>query len=158
MRGFLVRYRDWLQARCPKSPLLAKVNEKLRSPGTGPAKLWPRLAREELGLPLSFRALRQAPVNEQGVVLLFGMVAKDLGFQIEIVQKKFPDCEALRPIDKNGSRWQRVRIEFEYKSSNFRAHRHDCKECDVIVCWEHDWPQCPLEVIELRKVVGKLAA
>lgn len=24
---------------------------------------------------------------------------------------------------------------------------------DIIVCWEHNWEDCPLEVIELRKVI-----
>jgi hypothetical protein len=28
--------------------------------------------------------------------------------------------------------------------------------CDIIVCWEHDWPDCPIEVIELRDVIRKL--
>jgi hypothetical protein len=41
---------------------------------------------------------RHEPVNEQGVVLLFGMLAKDLGNMIEAVQKGFPDREAKRQI------------------------------------------------------------
>jgi hypothetical protein len=24
----------------------------------------------------------------------------------------------------------------------------------VIVCWVHNWPECPLEVVELRAVVN----
>jgi hypothetical protein len=31
---------------------------------------------------------------------------------------------------------------------------HDPKGCDLIVCWEHNWPECPLEVLELRAIVG----
>ncbi len=48
-------------------------------------------------------------------------------------------------------KWQRVRIEFEYESRNFYKHRHSHKGCDVIVCWRHNWKECPrdLEVIEL---------
>ena len=34
--------------------------------------------------------------------------------------------------------------------------RHDPAACDLIVCWEHNWPECPLEVIELRSVVDRL--
>ena len=26
----------------------------------------------------------------------------------------------------------------------------------MIVCWKHNWPECPLEVLELSKFVGKL--
>jgi hypothetical protein len=28
----------------------------------------------------------------------------------------------------------------------------------LIVCWEHDWLQCPLEVLELRSVIDSLEA
>jgi hypothetical protein len=32
-------------------------------------------------------------------------------------------------------------------------------QCDVIVCWVHNWPECPewIEVVELRKVVDRMA-
>jgi hypothetical protein len=26
----------------------------------------------------------------------------------------------------------------------------------MIICWKHNWPECPLEVLELSKLVGKL--
>jgi hypothetical protein len=26
----------------------------------------------------------------------------------------------------------------------------------VIVCWEHNWPECPVEVLELRAVLDEL--
>lgn len=43
-----------------------------------------------------------------------------------------------------------MRIEFEYRSRNFREHRHDPADCDLIVCWEHDWPGAPVEVLKLK--------
>ena len=49
-----------------------------------------------------------------------------------------------------GGKWQPIWIEFEYESRNFMKHMHDVKGCDLIVCWEHNWPDCPIEVIELR--------
>jgi hypothetical protein len=27
-------------------------------------------------------------------------------------------------------------------------------DADMIVCWKHNWPECPLEVLELSKLVG----
>ena len=35
---------------------------------------------------------------------------------------------------------------------------HDPKKCDVIVCWVHNWPECPkhIEVIELSKVIREM--
>jgi hypothetical protein len=106
------------------------------------------------GAPLNFRGLRHAPINELGVVYIFGMVSYELGFIVEALQSSFPDCEAKRSIGKD--RWQRTRIEFEFRSSNFRAHKHPLDGADLIVCWEHDWPDCPLEVIELRGAIISL--
>lgn len=80
------------------------------------------------GNPTHFRGLRHEPVNEQGVVLLFGMLAKELGYLVESVQTGFPDCEAMRQITPE--RWQRVRIEFEFESRNFREHGHPASGCD----------------------------
>jgi hypothetical protein len=30
--------------------------------------------------------------------------------------------------------WERIAIEFEYRSSNFERHGHDPERCDLIVC------------------------
>jgi hypothetical protein len=116
----------------------------------------PLLERPTYGEPLDFPALRHEPVNEQGVVLLFGMVAKDLGYVVESVQAGFPDCEAKRQIGPK--RWQRVNIEFEFESRNFRDHGHPLTGCDVIVCWHHNWDDCPahIEVLELSTRIKSL--
>ena len=113
--------------------------------------------RATYGGPTHFRGLRQEPVNEQGVVLLFGMLAKQLGYVIEAVQTGFPDCEAMRQVTPE--RWQRVQIEFEFESRNFRDHGHPARGCDVIVCWRHNWDECPedVEVVELSSVIQSLA-
>ena len=67
------------------------------------------------------------------------------------MQAGFPDCIAMR--ETAPGKWQRVRVEFEFESRNFRKHRHRQDRCDVIVCWVHNWKECPLEVVELSKVV-----
>jgi hypothetical protein len=91
------------------------------------------------------------PTNEGGVISLFGAMAASLGFLILKIQTEFPDCEAVRVAGKDRNR--PVKIEFEYESRNFLRHMHDVNGCDIIVCWEHNWPECPLEVIELKKMV-----
>jgi Homing endonuclease associated repeat len=113
--------------------------------------------RPVYGNPSHFRGLGHEPVNEQGVVLLFGMLARELGYVIEAVQTGFPDCEAKRQIAPG--RWQRVCIEFEFESRNFRDHGHPASGCDVIVCWRHNWEECPenIEVVELSKVIKSVA-
>jgi hypothetical protein len=99
------------------------------------------------GCPLVF-----APTNEAGVLYLFGAMSERLGFLVLLVQAAFPDCEAMRVVAEN--RLQPVKIEVEYQSRNFLKHMHDLKGCDMIVCWEHNWPECPLEVLELKGVVS----
>jgi hypothetical protein len=97
------------------------------------------------GAPLDY-----APDNEQGVVFLFSHLArKKFGMRVERIQTGFPDCIAYRGT-------KRIRIEFEYRSRNFRDHRHLVSGCDLIVCWEHNWPDMPrkLQVIELRQKFG----
>lgn len=102
------------------------------------------LVGERVDLPI----LNYAPLNEMGVIVLFGYYLQDLGFShLEEIRAGFPDAIAMRPIG-NG-KFQRVRIEFEFRSASFKSHGHPMDGCDVIVCWIHDWKDCPLEVIEL---------
>ena len=107
------------------------------------------------GQPLLPGPLTFAPTNEAGVLAAFACMARELGFVIQRIQAEFPDCEAMREVDKN--RWQRVRIEFEYESYNFVEHRHPPSGCDLIVCWFDNWPGCPLEVLELSKALEGLS-
>jgi hypothetical protein len=112
--------------------------------------------KEIFGQPIDFRGLRFAPINEQGVVYLFGMISSEIGFYIESIRTGFPDCEGKRCFDKKNNLWEHVKIEFEFKSSNFIQHGHNPDECDVIVCWQNDWNDCPIEVIELKEEIRKL--
>lgn len=125
----------------------------------------PRPARTSAPIPngrplrgehLGIGGMRNAPTNEMGVIALFTLLAERLGFQIETLQSGYPDCEASRRV--GSSVWQTVRIEFEFESRKFRDHGHPPDKCDIIVCWVHNWPDCPknLEVIELSKEVKML--
>lgn len=102
---------------------------------------------------INFRGLVYSPVNEDGVIFLFGRVVDDLHMYIEEIKAGYPDCVARRYTGKG---WERILIEFEYQSSNFKMHGHDPAECDIIVCWDHDWKNCPLEVIELRTEIESM--
>ena len=120
---------------------------------------FPRRVLEDrplLGAVTQLPGLAHEPVNEMGVILLFGMVAQQLGFIVESVQAGFPDCEAR--MEMQPGRWQRVRIEFEYESRSFRQHNHDAEQCDLIICWRHNWKGCPpkLQVLELSRMMKDL--
>jgi Homing endonuclease associated repeat len=132
----------------------ARRSREDRTSPTLATATWPQLPMKGpiYGPLLRSGALAHGPINEDGVIFAFGTVAERLGFVVTRVQSEFPDCEALRRIGEE--RWQRLRIEFEYESRNFLRHMHDPNECDLIICWEHNWPECPLEVLELRKVVS----
>ena len=32
-------------------------------------------------------------------------------------------------------------------------HGHNENECEIIVCWIHEWEDCPIEVLELRNII-----
>ncbi|MBI1312332.1 hypothetical protein GC176_13665 [bacterium] len=150
--GQSVDYADQL-VQPESTPNEEQPNTTVSASGT---TTWPSLGGRAYGPVLNFRGLQHAPVNEQGVVFLFGMLALELGFLVESVATGFPDCEAKRRISKTGNRWERVRIEFEFCSRNFVDHGHPVNGCDLIVCWEHNWGDCPLEVLELRSVLEAL--
>jgi hypothetical protein len=160
------QYREWLRGNNPDSPNLEIVESFLNrdeaskkmpdlAASTKPRRRatpsYPRTGARLYGKPLNFGNLTFEPTNEQGVVFLFGMVSKTLGFDsIEYLGTDFPDCEGKRRV-RGGQ--QHVRIEFEFKSRNYDHPPHGC---DMIVCWEHNWKECPLEVLELKKEIKEL--
>jgi hypothetical protein len=145
----------------PDVMAMARAEKELSWPAT--ESLWPghEAARWDVftnrpvyGTPMNMCPLAHAPTNELGVVFLFGVLVRELGYIVTLLQAGFPDCEALRQVMRD--KWQRLRIEFEFESLNFVKHGHDVKGCDMIICWKHNWSECPLEVLELSKLVGKL--
>jgi len=146
-------------ASCSEAePLAFEATVKLDGDDTPPVIVHgKRDDRPTYGNPIDFRGLRHEPVNEQGVVFLFGMVARELGYMVEAVRTNFPDCKAKRQVGRG--KWEDVHIEFEYESRNFRDHGHRAEGCDVIVCWRHNWSECPktIEVVELADVIGLLS-
>ncbi len=109
--------------------------------------------RSIVGDPINFEGLIYGPLNENGVIFLFSKFHDKLGINIEAIQAAYPDAKGRRKTSKG---WEDIWIEFEYKSSQFKVHKHDPKECDIIICWEHDWKSCPLEVIELKSIIRKI--
>lgn len=108
--------------------------------------------RSVVGDPINIEGLIYAPLNENGVIFLFSKLAPKLGYIIEAIQPAFPDAKGRRKTSKG---WEDVWIEFEYRASSFKVHGHDPKGCDVIVCWENDWKDSPLEILALKGIVEK---
>ena len=161
--SILLEFGRWAKQYHPDFPYFGELPETQHSPPPVPAETtstefasWVPSGDRLYGPVLNFRGLQHAPINEQGVVLLFGMVALEFGFMVESVATGFPDCEAKRRVSRKGDMWERVHIEFEYQSRNFRDHGHDPAQCDLIVCWEDNWPECPVEVLELSSAIEAL--
>lgn len=103
-----------------------------------------------VGELINFRVMVYSPINEMGVVFLFSRLLEDLNMYIEEVRIKYPDCIARRYTGKG---WKKVYIEFEYLSSNFIQHKHDPKECDIIVCWIDDFTPEQKKIIEGVEII-----
>lgn len=89
-------------------------------------------------------------------MFLFGLIAKDLEILVEGIQEAFPDAFGRR---QESNRYYHVDIEFKFKSSGYRdTYFKDKLLCDILVCWEHDWKNCPseIEVIELKSKIREL--
>lgn len=114
-------------------------------------------------VPSTFAGFIWEPSNEQQVVLLFGMLLALKRFGeplcIEKCDTAFPDCVAINAVTG-----ERIKIEFEFRSSAFREHKREwllLKKNDpsarwMVVCWEHDLKNdsdilSGIEVVELKK-------
>ena len=137
----LLNFNEWLKNNYPDSKYIELIEEKYanKSQCNKTVKLkkqndinkfeWESTSNIRYGAPMDFRGLRHEPINEQGVVFLFGKVSEELGFSIEAIKTGFPDCEGKRLVNKNKGHWEKVLIEFEYLSKNFKEHGHNTDQC-----------------------------
>lgn len=82
--------------------------------------------------------------NELGLIVVFAQQAKEAGFEIVDVGGSYPDAV----IRKNGIEY---RTEFEFRARNFLEHKHDPRQCDLIICWENDFTESALPVLALSE-------
>jgi len=107
-----------------------------------------------VGEPMELGLMRWTPTNEMGVVALFIEYRTQLGFPIvEFIRPQFPDAAVF---EKTGKGYARKYIEFEYKSKGYKTHLASKRKCHYVVCWEHDWKECPMPVIELKAEIPKI--
>jgi len=113
-----------------------------------------QIQQHETGDILGVRGIVYEPINEQVVILLFAALAYELDFRIEGIRSRFPDALLRRKTSKD--RWISCKAEFEFRSSEFNTHGHDEKQCDLLICWEHNWNNCPIEVLSLKEAIKHL--
>ena len=145
-------------AQEPASPtsLHAMQGVTIANPSTL-SRITPLSVPSVYGDPIDFRGVRHAPVDVGGVIFLFGMISRELGFNVEAMSSGFPRCEAKRQLAPG--KWARVRIEFELESRNFRDAGRNPGACDLIVCWRDTWTDRPvsLDVLSLERMLPTLA-
>jgi hypothetical protein len=86
--------------------------------------------------------ITRVPRNEEEVKRIFYKLEDTLSFQDVKEFVSFPDASAFYE-------GREINIEFEYRSSNFKKHGHEEKDCDLIVCWEDDDCSLKVRVLEL---------
>ena len=135
-------------------PAIEGIDSTVAETEESPELVFNRLEKiQNHGDILGVRGIVYEPINEQGVILLFAALCFDLGFRIEGVRTRFPDALLIR---KNAQgTFSKCLAEFEFKASNYKLHKHPLKGCDLIVCWENDWQDSPIEILELKKLAKK---
>lgn len=110
------------------------------------------------------RGIVYAPVNRAGVLLIFSRLLDE--FEM-LVEETAEDCRfiiARRKVDTGQpgpSRWERVKIALAYESSEIQNDDKTDTEidgsADLLICWQHNWADCPLETFELRSLFTTVA-
>lgn len=148
LKNFQKTSKDPDEGLAPLLGVDASISDENLSPEEGFNKIENSQIHETGGI-LGVRGIVYEPINEQGVILLFAALCHELGFMIEAIRSAFPDA-LLRRKNPKGT-WNSCRAEFEFKSSNFKYHKHDPRQCELIICWVHDWQDCPVEVLCLKE-------
>lgn len=96
-------------------------------------------------------ALNFEPRNEFETIALFTILATDLGYRINSIRADFPDAV----LEHN-----RVEtlVEFEYLSSNYKAHCHPMSSEFMCICWRKDCDLGPVRIISLEDVLHEMNA
>src|SRR5262245_37682727 len=102
---------------------------------------------------INFRGFVFAPVHPWGVFLLFSTVIRELGLRVEEIFPHTPGCHARRRTPRG---WEAVEVQCTVRSSEMRVHTADLASGALLICWEDDWPECPVRVVELRTEIERL--
>ncbi len=107
------------------------------------------------------QVMRDVKLSEMVVTFITGQIWGKIAQRLnlvrieEIYSNKYPDMIALKKNDDESLK--NINIEFESISSNFKRHNHPTDKCDVLICWKHDWVDCPknIEIIELCDMMNE---
>jgi hypothetical protein len=105
------------------------------------------------------RGIVYAPVNRAGVLLIFSRLLDEFDMLVEETDADCRHIMARRRVDTGqpgSSRWERVKIAFAYESLEIQEQNiidtNSQDNADLLICWQHNWPECSLETFELRSI------
>ncbi len=106
-----------------------------------------QMTKSIVGDLIGRRNIVYAPVNRAGVLLLFARLLDEFDMLVEETAEDSSYVIARRRVDDG---WERVKVNFAFKSSGFQ--NGNFSEEQLLICWNHDWHDCPLKVFELRSL------
>lgn len=104
-----------------------------------------RLADKALGISC---ALASTPRNEMETLVLFSILAEEMGYRILSAQAEYPDLV----VEKEG---KQKNLEAEFLSSNYLNHGHPINEGTICLCWRKDKDIEGVEIIDLETYIRR---
>ncbi|MBI1337581.1 MAG: hypothetical protein GC164_11530 [Phycisphaera sp.] len=142
VRPYTSRWGKWSQVKIHFAQTHAN-SLKFQVPATDPTE--PVGATRRPPLPDDL-PLRYQPRNEMETIVLFALLAKELGYKIRLVRADFPDAE----LERDG---EIVMAEFEYESANYIQHGHPLDADCICICWRHTRDLGSVKVLALEDVL-----
>lgn len=105
---------------------------------------------------LNFRGIKYSPVDTRGVIYIFGLVSEELSYIVESFGEDKLCFAGKRNLSLENEKWEAVNIGFTLNSSDLKGSGRLTKNCQLLVCWKHEWEECPVEVLELSSVLPGL--
>jgi hypothetical protein len=109
------------------------------------AVLGERVTDSIVGDLIGKRGVVYAPINRAGVLFLFSRLLDEFDMLVEQIAE---DCNFIIALRRLEPGWERVKISLALKSSDL--HTDSNIDGDLLICWHHDWPECPLKTFELK--------
>jgi hypothetical protein len=119
------------------------------------------MAKSVVGELVGKRGIVYAPVNGAGVLLIFSRLLDEFDMLVEEIADDCRHIIARRRVDSGqpgATRWERVKIALAYESNELNqdglVEKDSQAAPDLLICWQHNWAECPIETFELRSIFG----
>lgn len=105
------------------------------------------MAKSIVGDLVGKRGIVYAPINRAGVLLIFARLLDEFDMLIEETAE---DCRYVIVRRRVDLGWERLTVGLACKSSEIKNWTDF--QGDMVICWNHDWPDCPVKPFELKSL------